>query len=140
MISPDIRFPDGRRQILAKRSPKPKYLLASRLSKDREKNRLLREYAMLDKDLTKPFKIENCSGCFFGIRTKLFKELGGFDERFFMYLEDYDLARRVNEKAEIWYCPDAVVYHEWGRDSKRDHKLRLIHISSVIKYFSKWGF
>lgn len=139
MLSPDIHFPDGRRQVLAKRHPKLKYLIASRLSRNREDNKLLREYGMLDKDLSKPFRIENASGCFMGVRTDLFKKLGGFDDRYFMYFEDFDLARRLGKTAEIWYYPDAVVYHEWGRDSKRNNKLRLIHIKSTLKYFLKWG-
>jgi len=140
MVSPDIRFPDGRVQVLAKRNPKLKYLISSRLASDRENNKNLREYAMLDEDLTKPLRIENASGCFFGIRTELFKQIGGFDDSYFMYFEDFDLARTVNGRSEIWYVPDAVVYHEWGRDSKRDFKLMRIHIQSTIKYFSKWAF
>ncbi|MBR2591187.1 MAG: glycosyltransferase family 2 protein [Clostridia bacterium] len=140
MASPDIRFPDGRVQVLAKRHPKLKYLVSSRLAGDRENNKNLREYAMLDADLSKPLQIENCSGCFFCIRTALFKELGGFDDRYFMYFEDFDLARTVGKRAEIWYCPDACVYHEWGRDSKRNSKLMLIHVQSTMKYFVKWTF
>ena len=140
MASPDIRFPDGRVQVLAKRHPKPKYLIASRLSSDRENNKYLREYAMLDEDLSQPLQIENCSGCFFVIRTELFKEVGGFDDRYFMYFEDFDLARTVGARAEIWYCPCAKVYHEWGRDSKRNFKLMFIHIRSTVKYFCKWAF
>lgn len=139
MVSPDIRFPNGNRQVLAKKNPKIKYLVASRLSSDRENNKLLREYAMLDSDLSVPQQVENASGCFMGIRTSVFKELGGFDDRFFMYFEDFDLARRLNKIAELWYCPDAVVYHEWGRDSKRNTKLMIIHIKSTLKYFLKWG-
>lgn len=139
MISPDIHFPNGKRQVLAKKNPKIKYLLASRLAKDRENNKLLREYGMLDSDLSKPMKIENASGCFVGIRTELFRKLGGFDDRYFMYFEDFDLARRLNKIAEIWYYPQAVVYHEWGRDSKRNGKLMRIHICSTIKYFLRWG-
>ena len=140
LSSPDIRFPDGRVQVLAKRNPKPKYLIASRLASDRENNKNLREYAMLDEDLTKPLKIENCSGCFMCIRTALFEKVGGFDDRYFMYFEDFDLARTVSRYAEIWYDPDAVVYHEWGRDSKRNFKLMFIHIQSTVKYFLKWTF
>lgn len=139
MISPDIHFPNGKRQVLAKRKPKLKYLLASRIAKNRETNKLLIEYGMLDKDLSKPMKIENASGCFMGIRTELFKSLNGFDDRYFMYFEDFDLARRLSEISEIWYYPNAVVYHEWGRDSKRNTKLMKIHISSTIKYFLRWG-
>ena len=140
MVSPDIRFPDGRIQVLAKTTPKLKYLISSRVASDREHNKNLREYAMLDEDLTKPLRTENASGCFFAIRTELFKRIGGFDDRYFMYFEDFDLARTVNGISEIWYDPKAVVYHEWGRDSKRNFKLMFIHIQSTIKYFLKWSF
>ena len=139
MLSPEIRFPDGRLQILGKKNPKLRYLAASRLRGD-EPGKLLREYAMLDEDLTKPFDIENATGCFMFIRTKLFKELGGFDDRYFMYFEDCDLTREVNKKSRAVYYPEATVYHEWGRDSKRNNKLKLIHLNSMFKYFLKWSF
>ena len=140
LLSPDIRFPDGRVQVLAKRSPKLKYLISSRLASDRENNKNLREYAMLDKDLSVPQPIENASGCFLCLRTELFKKIGGFDDRYFMYFEDFDLARTISAHAELWYYPGAVVYHEWGRDSKRNFRLMFIHIQSTLKYFLKWGF
>ena len=71
--------------------------------------------------------------------TKVFMELGGFDERFFMYLEDCDIARRVSKKYKALHYPMATVYHLWERESKRNKKLLLIHIMSIIKYFIKWG-
>ena len=66
-------------------------------------------------------------------------ELGGFDERFFMYLEDCDIARRVSKKCKALFYPKATVYHLWERESKRNKKLLMIHIMSIIKYFLKWG-
>ena len=63
LLSPRICFPDGRDQILGKRNPRLKYLVASRLRGD-EPGKLLREYAMLDCDLSKPIQIENATGCF----------------------------------------------------------------------------
>lgn len=139
MASPEIRFPDGRMQILGKRNPCPAYLAASRLRGNGEPSKLLREYAMLDCDLTKPFDIENASGCFMFIRTKLFKEIGGFDKRYFMYFEDCDLSREVNQRCRTVYYPNATVYHEWGRESKKNYKLALIQIKSMLSYYRKWG-
>ena len=52
MLAPKICFPDGRMQILGKRDPKIKYLFASRLRNEEKPGRLLREYAMLDEDLS----------------------------------------------------------------------------------------
>ena len=110
LLSPRICFPDGRDQILGKRNPHLKYLVASRLRGD-EPSKLLKEYAMLDCDLSKPTEIENATGCFMFIRTDVLKSIGGFDDGFFMYFEDADLARRINEVSKCVYYPDAVVNH-----------------------------
>lgn len=137
LLSPRICFPDGRDQILGKRNPHLKYLVASRL-RGNEPGKLLKEYAMLDCDLSKPTEIENATGCFMFIRTDILKSIGGFDDGFFMYFEDADLARRINEVSKCVYFPDAVVNHVWGRDSKRNFKLMLVHINSMLRYFRKW--
>ena len=140
IVSPKICFPDGRLQILGKRNPKLKYLVASRLRNDEQPGKVLSEYAMLETGLDKEMDIEVASGCFFGIRTDLFRQIGGFDDRYFMYFEDFDLSRFINKISKVRYYPEAVIYHEWGRDSKRNTKLKIIHISSMFKYFLKWAF
>ncbi len=137
--SPKICFPDGRLQILARKNPKIKYLLASRLAKSREESKLVREYCMLDENIRGPVAVENSSGCFLCFRTEVFKKLIGFDERYFMYFEDYDILRRLNKIAKLYYLPDVVVYHEWVRDSSKNTKLLKIHIVSALKYFARWG-
>ena len=137
LLSPRICFPDGRDQILGKRNPRLKYLVASRLRGD-EPGKLLREYAMLDCDLSKPIQIENATGCFMLLRTEVLKKIGGFDDGYFMYFEDADLTRRVNEVSKCVYYPDATVNHVWGRESKRNLKLMCIHIDSMCRYFCKW--
>ncbi len=139
MLSPEIRFPDGRLQILGKRKPNPLFLAASRLRGDGEPSDILKKYAMLDCDLSKPTDIENATGCFMFIRTKLFKEIGGFDKHYFMYFEDSDLTRCVNQKNRTVYYPQATVYHEWGRESKKNFKLKLVQINSMLHFFAKWG-
>lgn len=138
LLSPKICFPDGRMQILGKRNPKIKYLVASRMRGEGEPGGLLREYAMLDTDLSVPVEIENATGCFMMFRTELFKKIGGFDERYFMYFEDCDITREVRRHAKAVFYPEAVVYHVWGRESKKNFKLMLVQISSMLKYFTKW--
>lgn len=138
VVSPKICFPDGREQILGKRNPHLKYLIASRLRNESEPSKLLREYAMLDCDLSSVTDIENTTGCFMVFRTSVFKVLGGFDSKYFMYFEDADIARRANKITRVVYYPDAIIYHVWGRESKRNMKLMLIHIKSMFRYFFKW--
>lgn len=138
MLSPKICFPNGRPQILGKRNPKLKYLIASRLRNEKEPGRLLREYAMLDEDLTVARDIENATGCFMFFRTSVFKQIGGFDERYFMYFEDCDITRMTAKVSRAVYYPYVTVYHVWGRESKKNMKLMLIQTRSMFSYFLKW--
>src|SRR3989339_880541 len=55
------------------------------------------------------------NACFI-LEKKLIDKLGGFDERFFMYLEDTDLCKRVwKSKLKIIYNPEINVIHDHGR-------------------------
>jgi len=59
-------------------------------------------------------------GAFMIAPRTLLKELGGFDEDFFLYGEDQDLAWRIREKGfSIGYIEDAEVFH-WGGQSEKD--------------------
>jgi len=96
-------------------------------------------HIMKDMDYSTSFEVEFASGCFMAIRTELFKELGGFDESFFLYAEDADLTRRVNQKAKTVYLPEAVVIHAWKRASYKNPAMTRIHLKSLWRYFRKWG-
>ncbi|MCI8483870.1 MAG: glycosyltransferase family 2 protein [Lachnospiraceae bacterium] len=96
-------------------------------------------HTMQEMDYKKPFAVPFAQGSFFVIRTELFRQMGGFDPRYFMYMEDADLCRQVNERSSLWYCPDTEVIHKWERGSRRDRKLFKIHMISMIRYFRKWG-
>ena len=98
-----------------------------------------RWHCMRDEDYEKPFRVPFGQGSFLFGRTALLKELGGFDDRFFMYLEDADLCKRVNEASELLYCPDATVVHKWERGSHKDATLLKHHLRSYLAYFRKWG-
>jgi GT2 family glycosyltransferase len=72
-----------------------------------------------------------------------------FDERYFMYFEDIDLARQFWAAGRpVVYNPAAVVQHDHLRESAKhpwyialfSDKITWIHIDSWFKYFIKWGF
>ncbi len=96
-------------------------------------------HTMQDMDFEKPFQVPFAQGSFLLVQTKLFKELRGFDCRYFMYMEDADLCKRVNEKSSLWFCPFTSVIHKWERGSHKDRKLLKMHLASMIQYFKKWG-
>ena len=73
------------------------------------------------------------------MRCDVLREVGGFDERFFLYAEDIDLCRRIGEKSLTMFYPGVSVYHAYRRESYKSFKFLKIHINSIIKYFNKWG-
>ena len=97
-------------------------------------------HTMDDMDYTKAFDVPFAQGSFLVIQTNLYKELGGFDDRFFMYMEDADLCKRVNEVSVVRYFPDTAVVHKWEKGSHKSMKLFKIHMQSMYRYFKKWGF
>lgn len=97
------------------------------------------DHTLQYKDYTKPFQVPFGQGSFLVIRTELFKKLNGFDDNFFMYLEDADLCKRVNQKTRLMYLPDATVIHKWKKESHKNMKLFKIHVASMRYYFKKWG-
>lgn len=96
-------------------------------------------HTMQDMDYAKPFQVPFAQGSFLVIRTGLFQKLGGFDSRYFMYMEDADLCRQVNKCSSLYYCPDTTVIHKWERASHKNGRLRRIHMISMFRYFCKWG-
>lgn len=96
-------------------------------------------HTMQDMDYSKPFQVPFAQGSFLMIRTELFRKIGGFDTRYFMYMEDADLCKQVNQCSSLYYCPDTTVIHKWERGSKKDKRLRRIHMTSMFRYFCKWG-
>lgn len=79
------------------------------------------------------------SGSFMFWRTSLLKELGGFDERFFMYGEDIDLCYRVQQTDfHIDYVPETSIIHYKGESTKKGD-LRYIRTfnKAMYQFFEK---
>jgi GT2 family glycosyltransferase len=84
-------------------------------------------------------EVEAMSATFMMVRRDLFEQLGGFDERFFMYVEDTDLCKRFHDVGkQMVYLGDVSVIHHWGA-STRIHPWRMSfeHHLSIRKYFLK---
>jgi len=139
MATPLIQNPDGSPQYVPRRAPKRRYLLSRKLERFGGVFRRWRdEYTMRNAPLDAPIEITFCTGCFFIIRTDLFKQLGGFDERFFLYCEDADLTRRALGYGRAVCLPQTGVIHGWERGSAQSLHLLRIHLSSFHKYNRKW--
>lgn len=73
------------------------------------------------------------------IRKEVFREIGGFDSRFFMYFEDVDLCRQVREKGyKVAFCPISTIVH-FGGQSLEDGRKKTVYYQSQEIYFEKYG-
>lgn len=136
---PKVIYPDGTLQYSCKLLPTPYQLFMRRFFSPHviDSNR---EYELHDADYQRPFYAPSFSGCFMLISQQALIQTGGFDERFFLYLEDVDLSRRVSGLGlNVQYCPDSMVVHESQRRSYQDFKFLIFHIVSAVRYFNKWG-
>ena len=84
------------------------------------------------------------SGACFIMPTPLYRELGGFDEQFFMYCEDVDLSFRIRERGKkLIYRPTAAVYHGKRFDNRSGELERTVtemrfSVESLLILAYKW--
>lgn len=138
---PAVHDMDGELKCPPKRDPKLRYLVARFLPKNSVADKWLREYRLEDKVLSakEPFEIEICSGSFMAMRRSVAEDIGYFDERYFMYFEDFDISRSMRKKGKIMYLPQFKVIHEGKRAAHHSKTARKMLTDSMKKYFKKWG-
>jgi len=142
LVMPKVLYKSGEVQYLCKRLPSPGDLFLRRFIPGPVKfifKKLLAAYEMRHKDYDSIMEVPNLSGCFMFVRTEVFSKVGLFDERYFLYLEDTDLCRRINEYYRTVYYPIESIIHGYRRASYKSIRLLTHHIRSSIRYFNKWG-
>lgn len=141
-VMPQVRFRDGTVQPLCKLLPTPMDLfgrrfltgLGNRLMKRRQE-----AYELRGGENTASTTVPFLSGCFIFARRQMLQQAGGFDDRYFMYMEDVDLCRRMSRHTKLMYWPEVSVVHGFSRGSHHDLRLTFRHVQSAIRYFNRWG-
>jgi GT2 family glycosyltransferase len=143
LVCPKVLNNDGSTQFLNKRYPTLFDLFLRRFvpkSFHHLTQHRLDQYEMRDIVYDNICYVECISGCFMFCRTEVLKSVGGFDDRYFMFFEDFDLSRKIQESGyRTVYYPHATVTHLWERASHKSLKMTMVHIQSAFKYFNKWG-
>lgn len=93
-------------------------------------------YRQLDADPAAPRLVDWVSGAAVWLRRSALDEVGGWDERYFMYLEDTDLCWRLRRAGwEVAYEPSAVIVHAQGVSaSRRPYRMLLEHHRSAWRF------
>jgi len=146
LVAPKLLYPNRSNQQSRYLFPKFHLPLFIRTGLNKITQKTLNAYTLANKPDDKPHTVDWVRGSAFLSTRDFLLELEGFDERFFMYMEDIDLCRRVKlANKQVWYVPDSQAIHYYSRDSKtnswlRDltRKMAWVHIISWLKYFWKW--
>lgn len=142
LISPLAFGPNGEKQYLCKRFPAVFTLLLRAI--DSKKLRAvfadrLSQYEMRDLNESHPtVGIPIISGCFMLCRSDVITKLGGFDPRFFLYFEDFDLSLRASDLAQIAHLPSMRIKHAGGNAAKKGLLHILMFSRSAVRFYSKY--
>lgn len=141
LVMPKILYPDGKTQYLAKLLPSPFVFFARRFLpitylKKRISDRFELKFSEYNIIMNAPY----LSGCFMVFRNKALSEINGFDERFFMHMEDLDISRRCYEAGfKTIFYPNQIVYHDHLFKSFLTTTNLKMYFKSAFYYFNKWG-
>ncbi|RKD55179.1 glycosyltransferase family 2 protein [uncultured Rhizobium sp.] len=133
LLTPLAMGTDGTRQYLCKRYPSL-FDLALRGFGPKWLRRLFRKrldrYQMTDmSDVDAFWDPPIVSGCFMLFRGAIFRKLSGFDPRYFLYFEDFDLSLRTRDMARIAFVPTARIVHGGGDAARKG----LWHIKQFVR-------
>lgn len=140
LLMPRVLYPDGSTQYLCKLLPTPLDLVLRRFAggplQGLFANRMTR-YDMKNFDYSRPVYVPVLSGCFMFARRAVLESVGGFDERFFLYMEDTDLCRRIGDVTRLLFWPWITVSHSHSPGSYKSLHMLCLHVRAAAAYFNK---
>ena len=83
--------------------------------------------------------IELISGCFMLLDTQVLKLVGGFNESYFLYFEDFDLSIRMRKFGELVYAPNVRIRHSGGGASRKGLSHIFAFVRSSFRFFNTHG-
>jgi GT2 family glycosyltransferase len=130
--SPRLLRPDGTPQPYAfGDDPTPRYLLRRALAHKRRRH-------LHDWDAGEPIEAGWVSGACLVARREAVEQVGGLDERIFMYFEDNDWCRRMRLRGwEVWYNPRAEITHIGGAGLNQNPRARAAYYESLAYFYRK---
>ncbi len=142
LVGPRLFYGDGSSQSSRRRFPTlaTAFFESTKLQQWFPRHRILTHYYMLDTPDNAEQEVDWVNGSALFVRRRVYEQVGGFDEAFFMYSEELDWCYRVQRAGwRIVYLPLAQVIHYEGKSSEQVVAQRDIHFhSSKIRFFRKY--
>lgn len=102
-------------------------------------NLIARNFFLKNIKKNKPFKVDVFPGTAFMMRKQVFEEVGGFDEKYFLFYEESDLARKLAEKGYVNYIvPSSKLVHIGKQSTKHIKDVVNVLSKSRFYFFKKW--
>jgi GT2 family glycosyltransferase len=105
-------------------------------------SKAVRRHLMQDWDHGSDRQVDWVIGACMMVRREAYENVGGMDERFFLYLEDVDWCYRMKKHGwKVYYVHSSVMTHHYRRTSAAGLPGRalLSHLLSALRYYDKWG-
>ncbi|MES1181006.1 MAG: glycosyltransferase family 2 protein [Verrucomicrobiota bacterium] len=128
--------PDGSRQNSIANLPS---LATELLNKSLLRRLFPKRFPGKEQKFAEPIEVESVIGAFMMIRANVWREIGGFDERYFFFLEETDFCREVLERGwKIFHLPQVEVWHGQGQSARQTPvPVRVEYWRSRYIYFRK---
>ena len=141
VLGPLVRNPDGTIQPSARKIPGMREGLAHAfLGRVAPDNRFSRSYTMAGWDRTTEREVGWIAGSAMLLRREAVEAVGGFDEGYFMYVEDVDLCTRLRQAGwQVVFSPELEVVHQIGVSTRGQRgRMAFAHSRSIYRYFCKF--
>ncbi len=98
------------------------------------------KFYLTNRDRNSDREVEVVCGAAMLIKTNTFEEIGKFDERFFLYFEEFDLAKRLNLKNyKSFYTTKTSIIHFENQTPKITRKKKLMSLKSLQEFIKKYA-
>lgn len=140
LLSPCAYWPNGKRQYLCKRYPAMFDLLLRGFAPKGIQllfNQRLSRYEMRQEtQQTVYWDPPIASGCFMLFRGNIFRELKGFDSRYMLYFEDFDISLRAATISSLTYVPSVQIVHAGGNAARKGPWHIRQFLRSALRFFT----
>jgi len=136
LVAPQLLFEDGRLQLSIRSFPTIRSMALYLSFLDRLVPSGYRQKASEHENIQ---EIDQPMGAAMMLRKTVLQEVGSFDARFFLYMEEVDLCYRIKQKGyKIVYLPQAQMIHHAGGSSGQDwERAQTQFLHSLFLYFEK---
>ena len=111
-----------------------RYSLTTRLFPN---NRYSRDYLMLDYDHNSTRSVDWVSGCCMMMSKSTFNKANGFDENYFLFIEDVDICQVIKKRLRVVYFPNAKIYHKISSSNARSTPQMIIKRHQGMIYYNQ---